>query len=360
MMENDKLLIENMMFMDAALDGSKIWFTNGDTGELYSYNIDNYTLFFYGIYEELAFVARKVFMKGNTLYFVSTNGFKIVELIIGNWKLYVRQKCEGDLCNTGIKNAYLYDNKILVLPTNVDSPICLFDTINKEIAYKKMNISTEFSNQKYDFVDFYESEIYFTLSNTKWIFKYNHYTDKVIPIYKGEKLELKGLCVVNDSIWLLEGTELVKYDINVKQSKSYNFSPDFVKTGYDGNRKIVVCGEKLVLLPYTDNNIYIIDVNSLMVSKVDLCDEFSRKKNCERATYTIGLELIGNTLFIYPWAGRTMAQIDVNDNKLIARKFVLYGNDCYRYIKEKRLKSILMESEDVDVSLFLKCINVEN
>lgn len=128
----------HLQYMDACIVGEYKYFSNLEFNGLFRENTSNDTIEFLGHFplENIAasMLHRHVFHVDNALYFIPYMGKGVSSYNLKN-KIFSFYSLDGKADITSFSNAFLLENKIIMVPANENTDIAVFDCRMKEIIY---------------------------------------------------------------------------------------------------------------------------------------------------------------------------------------------------------------------------------
>jgi hypothetical protein len=304
---------------------------------------------------EYAGFPRKIIYEGNYLYCVQSDNCVVYQFKLdGSGRIELLNRISFDDFNGSVKNAFYYNGKLWLIPTEIKNPFIEYNLSSKEAGYFYFN-SDELKKQ--------DARIREVVNNKSNLYISFWESNKLLII----SLDSKITEIVNTNIEeSIEGMATRESDIilRAKGGKTiYSWNPDNLECKVLGQsekeyeemgRLIVHSDGTIIICPMKGKDFYYVDEKNGSIERIEYETEVLRS---DEGTFTIGTIEYKNNIYIYPWASnRTVVISRINGTwKVNGMLFKMKADEYVDFIKRRvETMKVVYECKDVSLSeLFL-------
>lgn len=350
--------LKNLKFLDADLYKDKLLFYDSETAFFYSYDLIDRRISFVetkGVDENNKGIFRKVIRNGNFLYFIQSDDCVLYKYEQINSEFFFRNKIIVDNFYGGVKNAYLFNGLLWIIPRTINEPLAIIDLSNDVIEYCRFcTDNSEGNNKVIRDITLDDGILYIIYGNTEDLSIYNFY-NKTWNTYKtGISNGVEGIIVRNENVILREKYGKRIYSWNTKRKESQLLATAELEFEEQGKLRLLSDGT-IVICPIERNTFFYVNEIDGTIQNIQSDEEIKRMEN---ATFTIETIEYDNALYIYPWAGESLVKIFKDGRNVKAGQihFKMNKKKYADYYYNHKTKEIIEEHDNFSLKEFLQRI----
>ncbi len=356
---NDYYGLNNMHFMDAEYVEGKLLFYDALSESFFVTDLENgqskYVNIRNGDDINLDY-PRRVVCSGSNVFFVQSSVCVIYHFKMMDEELLFVEKCQATDFKGKVKNAFIFEGKLWIIPMKSNEVMAVMDLESKTIEYRKMK--TNFSSQNnYAIreVVFQAPYLYLSYAESSVLGRYNISEDSLVFFDTGIPEAIEGIASREENLILRsEGGQKI-YSLNFDK-KQYCLLAESKLESEKMGKVIALSNGTIIVCPILGNKFYYVDEEKRSIRRIKSQTEIRYK---EGFTFTMGMREINGSLYIYPWAGEKLVEIHRNDNEweVVERPFVMQVDNYREYLNNLNRKGKpIFEQEDISVEDFIHLI----